>query len=65
MSEKTLPVEFIETLEALERSYLRETDPIRGSGFGGGAERWRSEREPLLDGGIGVWDRGQGIGVRS
>ena len=50
MSEKMLPVEFIETLDALERSYLRETDPIRGSGFGGGAERWRSEREPLLDG---------------
>ena len=50
MNEKILPAEFVETLDALERSYLLETDPIRGSGFGGGAERWRTEREPLLDG---------------
>ena len=50
MNEKMLPAEFVETLDALERSYLLETDPIRGSGFGGGRERWRTEREPLLDG---------------
>ncbi|MFH1689761.1 MAG: SAM-dependent methyltransferase [Candidatus Eisenbacteria bacterium] len=50
MNERMLPAEFVETLDALERSYLRETDPIRGSGFGGGKERWRKEREPLLDG---------------
>jgi SAM-dependent methyltransferase len=50
VNEETLPAEFVATLDALERSYLLETDPIRGSGFGGGAERWRAEREPLLDG---------------
>jgi SAM-dependent methyltransferase len=50
VSERLLPSEFVETLDALERSYLQETDPIRGSGFGGGPERWRNEREPLLDG---------------
>lgn len=37
-------------LDELERSYLKETDPIRASGFGGGPERWRAEREPLLEG---------------
>ncbi|MFH1269218.1 MAG: class I SAM-dependent methyltransferase, partial [Planctomycetota bacterium] len=50
MNERRLPTEFVATLDALERSYLRETDPIRGSGFGGGPERWRNEREPLLNG---------------
>lgn len=50
MTDRALPAEFIERLDELERSYLVETDPIRGSGFGGGAERWRNEREPLLDG---------------
>ena len=56
VSDRTLPAEFIERLHALERSYLRETDPIRGSGFGGGHERWRAEREPLLDGVSGSGD---------
>jgi SAM-dependent methyltransferase len=46
---RELPPDFIRRLEELERSYLREIDPIRGSGFGGGAERWRAEREPILD----------------
>jgi SAM-dependent methyltransferase len=50
MEDRTLPSDFIERLDQLERSYLAETDPIRASGFGGGAERWRAEREPLLDG---------------
>jgi len=50
VSDRSLPNEFVVTLETLARSYLRETDPIRASGFGGGAERWRAEREPLLDG---------------
>ncbi|MBN2566305.1 MAG: methyltransferase domain-containing protein [Candidatus Eisenbacteria bacterium] len=49
MAERQLPREFTEMLDGLERSYLAETDPIRASGFGGGAERWRSEREPILD----------------
>ena len=56
MNERVLPAEFIERLRALEDSYLRETDPIRASGFGGGAERWRAEREPLLDGVEGSGD---------
>ena len=51
--ERQLPQDFMETLRRLEKSYLAETDPIRGSGFGGGAERWRAEREPLLDGVVG------------
>jgi len=29
--------------------YLAEDDPIRQSGFGGGAERWRRERSPILE----------------
>ena len=49
MDDKALPAEYVEMLDALERSYLREADPIRASGFGGGPERWRSERDPLLD----------------
>ena len=44
-----LPAEFLSQLEALERAYLRESDPIRQSGFAGGAARWRAEREPILD----------------
>ena len=50
MREEGLPEEFTKTLDELAASYLRETDPIRASGFGGGPERWRSEREPILDG---------------
>ena len=44
-----LPVAFLDRLRALEVSYLRETDPVRQSGFGGGHERWRTEREVVLD----------------
>jgi SAM-dependent methyltransferase len=44
-----LPSEFLARLHALEASYLDEVDPIRQSGFSGGAERWRAEREPLLE----------------
>ena len=46
---RQLPAGFLRELEALESSYLAEDDPIRQSGFGGGPERWRSEREPILD----------------
>jgi len=45
----SLPPDFLEHLRALEDSYCTETDPIRQSGFGGGPERWRTEREPILD----------------
>jgi len=44
-----LPVVFLDRLRELEGSYLRETDPVRQSGFGGGPERWRTERELVLD----------------
>ncbi len=44
-----LPQTFLQELGALEASYLKETDPIRQSGFSGGAKRWRAEREPILD----------------
>ncbi|MBI2855508.1 MAG: SAM-dependent methyltransferase [Chloroflexi bacterium] len=33
----------------MEVAYLAEDDPIRQSGFGGGPERWRLEREPILE----------------
>ena len=46
---RTLPQVFLRELEALEAAYLREDDPIRQSGFRGGAERWRAERRPILD----------------
>jgi len=48
--ERSLPQDFTDMLDRLAQSYLTETDPIRGSGFGGGAARWRTEREPILDG---------------
>src|ERR671937_40228 len=43
-----LPPSFLQHLAHLEAAYLRETDPIRQSGFSGGAERWRAERSPIL-----------------
>jgi SAM-dependent methyltransferase len=46
---KTLPKYFLDELKALEASYLEEDDPIRQSGFGGGPQRWRAEREPILE----------------
>lgn len=48
MPPKTLPVEFLRALAALERAYLAESDPLRQSGFGGVPHRWRAEREPIL-----------------
>jgi SAM-dependent methyltransferase len=44
-----LPEWYIERILGLEDSYLEHEDPIRQSGFGGGAERWRAERGPILD----------------
>ena len=46
---RKLPQSFLLELKALEAAYLMETDPIRQSGFSGGAERWRAERGPILD----------------
>jgi len=47
---RQLPDDFIADLEATAAAYLTHSDPIRQSGFGGGAARWRAEREPILDG---------------
>lgn len=49
MSRDSLPPAFLSRLRDLEASYLKEVDPIRQSGFSGGAERWRAEREPIVD----------------
>jgi SAM-dependent methyltransferase len=49
ISNRKLPAEFLKRLSDLETSYLSEDDPIRQSGFGGGSQRWRAEREPILD----------------
>ena len=45
---RPLPQDFLQELKALEAAYLKEDDPIRQSGFSGGAERWRAERGPIL-----------------
>jgi hypothetical protein len=39
---------FLADLLATADAYLGHSDPIRQSGFGGCAERWRAEREPIL-----------------
>jgi hypothetical protein len=44
-----LPRDFLARARSLEDAYLESDDPIRQSGFGGGAERWRAEREPILE----------------
>ncbi len=49
MPRQALPADFLQHLRQLEASYVNEVDPIRQSGFSGGAERWRAEREPILD----------------
>ena len=46
---RALPHDFLRGLKKLEESYLASDDPIRQSGFGGGPERWRVERGPILE----------------
>ena len=46
---RTLPQSFLQELKELEAAYLKEDDPIRQSGFSGGAARWRDERGPILE----------------
>ena len=46
---RTLPLIFLQDLWALEAAYLKEDDPIRQSGFRGGADRWRAEWGPILN----------------
>ena len=47
-ADRPLPDAFLRALDGLEAAYLRETDPRGQSGFAGGPERWRAEREPIL-----------------
>ncbi len=44
-----LPSTFLSELRALEDVYLHHGDPAEQSGFYGGPERWRAEREPILE----------------
>lgn len=44
-----LPDAFLREMDALEEAYLQRSDPIEQSGFSGGPERWRAEREPILE----------------
>jgi hypothetical protein len=43
-----LRASFLQHLSDLEAAYIRETDPIKQSGFNGGPGRWRAERSPIL-----------------
>jgi SAM-dependent methyltransferase len=45
---KPLPPDFLAHIRSLEDAYLAADDPILQSGFHGGSERWRAEREPIL-----------------
>ena len=45
----TLPEAHLESIRILETAYLSYDDPIKQSGFSGGADRWRAERSPLLE----------------
>ena len=49
MIDDALPETFLAEIRALEDTYLQTDDPIRQSGLGGGAERWRAERRPILE----------------
>jgi hypothetical protein len=46
---RDLPPAFLAEVASLEDAYLSHDDPIRQSGFGGGAERWHAERSPILE----------------
>lgn len=44
-----LPADHLAHIRSLEPAYLASDDPILQSGFHGGPERWRAEREPILE----------------
>jgi len=44
-----LPSTFPSQLQTLGKAYLHNSDPAEQSGFYGGPERWRAEREPILE----------------
>jgi hypothetical protein len=46
---RELPADFLAELARLAESYVSKSDPREQSGFGGGAQRWRAEREPILE----------------
>ncbi|HEV8595387.1 MAG TPA: class I SAM-dependent methyltransferase [Thermoplasmata archaeon] len=46
--ESELATWFADTRRVIETAYLASDDPIVQSGFGGGPERWRREREAIL-----------------
>jgi len=48
-AQRRLPQRFLDRLAQLEMLYMLKDDPLMRSGFAGGAERWRREREPILD----------------
>jgi hypothetical protein len=48
MDPSRLPDPFLDAFRELQRAYVAAPDPMRQSGFGGEPERWRAEREPLL-----------------
>lgn len=47
--DEDLPPDFLAGVRRLAPAYLASDDPRLQSGFGGGPERWRAEREPILD----------------
>jgi SAM-dependent methyltransferase len=49
VARRTLPKAFLGRLRRLEAAYLESDDPIEQSGFHGGPEWWRVEREPILE----------------
>jgi len=49
LDDRALPPDFLDEMRELERAYLSTDDPIRQSGFLAGPERWRLERELILD----------------
>lgn len=44
-----LPQDFVERLWELEAIYLKYDDPLKRCGFGGGPERWKAERGPIIE----------------
>jgi hypothetical protein len=46
---RRLPDDFLAHIRSLEEYYLASDDPIVGSGFHGGPQRWEAERRPILE----------------
>ncbi|MCP4007063.1 MAG: methyltransferase domain-containing protein [bacterium] len=47
--DKDLPEDFLAGKALITERYLHNDDPYLQFGFGGGAERWRNERRPILE----------------